>query len=69
MIDRLCASCRRCGVQGHFQHHIELSGPEMGCHIVGICKDCADPARFSIDQLADAIIAEFARQLTRKTAL
>lgn len=65
MIHRLCASCGRRGAAG-LEFTVCISGFGMHHDIVGLCRHCADPARFSSDQLADAIIAEFARQLSPK---
>jgi hypothetical protein len=46
---------------------IALTGTDRRLEIVGLCQHCADPARFSSEQLADAIIAEFQRQLSPVT--
>lgn len=63
MIHRLCASCGRAGAAG-LPFMVTIAGLDHRHEIVGLCQHCADPARFSINQLADAIIAEFQRQLS-----
>jgi hypothetical protein len=63
MIHSLCISCGRSGGEGVLPYVIQLSGDCWTRPIVALCADCADPARFSINQLADAIVAEFDRQL------
>lgn len=67
MIHRLCISCgrnpeRNSGKRKPLGIFVEtLDGVERIGHL---CRGCADPARFSTAQLADAIIAEFQRQLS-----
>lgn len=68
-IHRLCASCGRAGLNQALPWTISVirrreSLAMQSYDIVGLCADCADPARFSTNQLADAIIAEFQRQLS-----
>jgi hypothetical protein len=67
VIHRLCASCRRAGAKGALPYAVAVIGEDGTRPLVLLCADCADPARYSSDGLADAIIAEFARQLQPST--
>lgn len=72
MINRLCASCgrnteRRGGAVRPYGVHVHVPDGRS-VSVAVLCSDCADPARFSVEQLSTAIHAEFARQLSPKAS-